>query len=47
MCVFIFVSESQKGRLIRTNDLVGVEIKIDFMVNDGDLGSSSASSEGY
>ena len=31
-CVF---SELQKGRLIRTYDLVGVEIKIDSMVNDG------------
>ena len=35
MCVFIAVSESQKGRLIRTYDLVGVEIKIDYMMNDG------------
>ena len=35
MCVFIAVSESQKGRLIRTYDLFRVEIKIDSMVNDG------------
>ena len=35
MRVFIAVSESQKGRLIRTYDLVGVEIKIDYMMNDG------------